>query len=201
MERLPNELVVHPNGTLYGLTQSGPGIAQGTLFNETPPDPASVPTPTLLNLSTRAQVLNGAELLICGFIISGDIPKKVLLRALGPSLASAGLSGLLSDPILELHEPDGTVLSNDNWKDSQQAEIEGTGIPPADDKEAAIVATLAPGAYTAVVRGQDDGTGTGLVEAYDLDQPTVSQLVNTSARGFVGTGDDVMIDGIISGGG
>ncbi len=197
----PDELVAHPDGTFYGLTQFGPGITQGIFFSETPPDPAVLPTPALLNVSTRAHIGDGDELLINGFVVSGDTPKRVLLRALGPSLAAAGLTGVLGDPVLELHEPDGTVVSNDNWKDSQQAEIEATGIPPADDMEAAIVATLGPGAYTAVVRGQDSGTGTALVEAYDLDQPVVSQLVNTSARGFVGTGDEVMIGGIISGGG
>jgi uncharacterized repeat protein (TIGR03803 family) len=197
----PSDLVAHPDGKFYGLIQIGPGSTQGTFFSETPPDSSVVPTPALLNVSSRAQVGDGDALLIEGFIVSGATPKTVLLRALGPSLAAAGLPGVLADPILELHKPDGTVLSNDNWRDSQQAEIEATGIPPADDMEAALVATLAPGAYTAVVHGQDSGTGTGLVEAYDLDQAIVSQLVNTSARGFVGTGDEVMIDGIISSGG
>ncbi len=198
---VPSDLVAHPDGKFYGLTQFGPGITQGIFFSETPPDPAILPTPAFLNVSTRAQVGDGDAQLINGFIVSGATPKKVLLRAIGPSLAAAGVPGALADPILELHEPDGTVLSNDNWADSQAAEIEATSLAPADGLESAILATLAPGAYTAVMRGQNAGTGTGLVEAYDLDVPIVSQLVNTSARGFVGTGDEVMIDGIISSGG
>ncbi len=197
----PSDLVAHPDGNFYGLTQFGPGIAQGIFFSVTPPDPAVLPTPAFLNVSTRAQVGDGDAQLINGLIVSGAMPKKVLLRAIGPSLAAAGLPGTLVDPILELHAPDGTVLSNDNWADAQAAEIEATGLAPTDGLESAILATLAPGAYTAVMRGQDAGTGTGLVEAYDLDVPIASQLVNTSARGFVGTGDEVMIDGIISSGG
>ncbi len=198
---VPSDLVAHPDGNFYGLTQFGPGIAQGIFFSQTPPDPAVLPIPTFLNVSTRAQVGDGDAQLINGFIVSGTTPKTVLLRAIGPSLAAAGLPGTLADPILELHAPDGTVLSNDNWTDSQAAEIEATGLAPGDGLESAILATLAPGAYTAVMRGQDEGTGTGLVETYGLDVPVVSQLVNTSARGFVGTGDEVMIDGIISSGG
>ena len=157
--------------------------------------------PELLNISTRMQVLTGDNVLIGGFIITGIDPKKVIVRGLGPSLGSAGLSGVLADPNLELHEPDGTVVTNDNWKDSQEAEITATGIPPTDDLESAIVETLAPGAYTAIVSGKDGGTGVGLVEAYDLDQAADSQLANISTRGFVDTGDNVMIGGLILGAG
>jgi uncharacterized repeat protein (TIGR03803 family) len=194
-----NALLQHPNGKLYGLTQFGPGVDRGSYFVDTTAE--SLPTPTLLNISSRAQVGDGDDRLICGFIITGDTPEKVLFRALGPSLTSAGLSAVLADPILELHEPDGTILTNDNWKDSQRGEIEATAIPPPHDQEAAIVATLAPGAYTAVIRGQNNGTGMALVEAYDLDESTGSRLVNVSSRGLVGSGDDVLIDGIISGAG
>jgi uncharacterized repeat protein (TIGR01451 family) len=154
----------------------------------------------LLNISTRLNVLTNDNVLIGGFIISGTDSKKVIIRGLGPSLAQAGVSGVLADPVLELHEPNGTVITNNNWKDTQEAAIEATGIPPTDDLESAIVETLAPGAYTAILSGNNGGTGVGLVEAYDLDQATNSHLVNLSTRGFVETGDNVLIGGCIVGG-
>ncbi len=106
----------------------------------------------------------------------------------------------MADPILELHEPDGTVITNDNWKDTQEAEIVATTVPPSNDFESAIVATLDPGNYTAIVSGKNGGTGIALVEAYDLDNTVDSQLANISTRGFVETGDNVMIGGFIVGG-
>ena len=115
------------------------------------------------------------------------------MRAIGPSLGAFGVVGALADPTLELHEPDGTIVTNDNWKDTQEAEIIATTIQPTNDLESAIVATLAPGAYTAIVSGKNGGTGVGLVEAYDLDQTAASQLANVSTRGFVDTGNNVMI--------
>ncbi len=138
-------------------------------------------------------------MLIGGFIITGTTPKKVILRGIGPSLAALGVTGVLADPVLELHEPDGTVLVNDNWKESQEAAIEATGIAPTNALESALVETLASGAYTAVLHGQNGDTGVGLVEVYDLDQGVGSQLANISSRGLVGTGDDVMIGGFILG--
>ena len=165
--------------------------------------------PQLLNISSRLNVLTGDNVLIGGFIVTGHAPKKVLLRAIGPSLkANRALAGALTDPVLELHKPDGTIITNDNWKDSQQLAIAATGIPPTDKKEAAIIATLDPvdpavkgsGAYTAIVRGKDGGTGIGLVEVYDLDETADSSLTNLSTRGFVGVKNDVMIGGLIVGG-
>jgi hypothetical protein len=153
----------------------------------------------LQNISTRLNVLTGENVLIGGFIITGDTSKEILLRAIGPSLGITGLSGVLADPVLELHKPDGTVVTNDNWKDTQQAEIEATTIPPSNDLESAILATLDPGAYTAIVSGKDGGTGIGLVEAYDLDQLLGPILANISTRGFVDTGDNAMIGGFIVG--
>jgi len=94
------------------------------------------------------------------------------VRAIGPSLANANppVPGVLADPTLELHNPDGSILaSNDNWRDTQEAEISATTIPPTDDLESAIVATLAPNAYTAIVRGVNDTTGVALVEVYALE--------------------------------
>jgi acid phosphatase len=156
-----------------------------------------------LNLSTRLNVLTGDNVLIGGFIITGTAPKKVLVRALGPSVPLAGTK--LADPTLELHQPDGSIVSNDNWKvdaataQSQEAEISATTLAPPDDLEAATVQTLAPGSYTAIVRGKDGGTGIGLVEAYDLDASAPAALANLSTRGFVDVGDNVLIGGFIIG--
>lgn len=161
--------------------------------------PAPAPSAQLSNVSTRVRVLTGDKVLIGGFIVTGSTPKKVIIRAIGPSLASFGVTGALADPILELHEPGNIVVTNDNWKTTQQAAIQAAGIAPKNDRESAIVATLAPGSYTAIVRGKNNGIGVGLVEAYDLDQAAASQLGNISTRGFVDTGDNVMIGGIIVG--
>ena len=135
--------------------------------------------------------------MIGGFIITGTQPKKVIIRAIGPSLP---LAGTLADPVLELRNSSGgLVASNDNWRSDQQAEIVATGIPPANDLESAIVATLPANnsAYTAIVRGVNNGTGIGLVEAYDLDRTVDSRLANISTRGLVQTGDNVLIAGTI----
>ncbi len=113
----------------------------------------------LQNISTRLNVLTGENVLIGGFIITGERAKEIIVRAIGPSLSISG--GVLEDPVLELHEADGTVVTNDNWKDTQQTEIEATGLPPTDDNESAILQTLAPGAYTAILRGVNDTTGVG----------------------------------------
>jgi hypothetical protein len=162
--------------------------------------------PTLLNISTRLRVLTDDNVLIGGFIITGTDPKNVLIRGIGPSLSSVGIAGALADPTLELHQGSTTVMTNDNWKTrpdgtSQQAEIEATTIPPANDLESAVLATLSPGAYTAILAGKNGGTGVGLVEVYDLAQGANSMLANISTRGFVDTGDNVMIGGFIVGGG
>lgn len=162
----------------------------------------ATPAPTTLgNISTRLRVETGDDVLIGGFIVTGTQPKKVLLRAIGPSLP---VGGTLGDPFLELHDGTGSLIfANDNWKDAQQAQIEATTIPPNNDLESAIVATLPANrsAYTAVVRGVNNGTGVGLVEVYDLDRSVDSKLANISTRGLVQTGDDVMIGGFIVGGG
>lgn len=170
---------------------------------------AATPTPTprppsqsqLLNISTRMEVLAGDQVIIGGFIINGTAPKKVILRAIGPSLAPFGISDPLADPILELHGSDSSLITmNDNWKDTDEANISATGLAPTNDLESAIVATLDPGSYTAIVKGKNDGTGGGLVEGYDLNQAANSQLGNISTRGFVETGANVMIGGFILGG-
>src|SRR5438874_1913565 len=152
----------------------------------------------LLNISTRARVLTQDEVLIGGFIITGAQDKTVLIRGIGPSLTTFGIAMPLADPTLELHDhTSALIVSNDNWRDSQQSQISATGLAPSSDSESVILATLAPGAYTAVLQGKAMTTGTGLIEIYDVDQNPNTQIANLSARGFVGTGDDVMIGGTI----
>ena len=156
----------------------------------------------LLNISTRMEVLSGNSVLIGGFIIGGDTSKQVLLRALGPTLTQFGINGVLGDPTMELHDGSGALLaSDDNWKDTQQAAINATGKAPPNDLESAILRTLEPGNYTAIVRGKNNTTGVALVDAYDLGEATDSTLTNISTRGFVDTGNNVMIGGFISGNG
>lgn len=154
----------------------------------------------LLNISTRAQVLTGDDAAIGGFIIYGSDPKKVIVRAIGPSLTGAGVSGALQDPTLELHDSKGAIVAtNDNWQDSQRADISATGLAPRDARESAMVMMLQPGAYTAVMRGAKDMTGVALVEVYDLSKDSQSKLANISTRGFVDA-DNVLIGGLIAGG-
>ena len=124
----------------------------------------------------------GDNVLIGGFIVTGTDSKQLILRGLGPSLAVNGvpLANRLADPAIDLYQDDILVMSNDNWKDSQQTEIEATGVPPTDDLESAIIATLAPGSYTVVLRGNSGETGNGLFEIYDLDTAANSTLGNVS---------------------
>jgi hypothetical protein len=120
----------------------------------------------------------------------------VILRAIAPSLSGFGVSDAMADPVLELHGPAGFVtIINDNWRDTQEAEIQATGIPPVNDLESAIVVTLNPGAYTGIVRGKNDTSGVALIEVYDLNQEVDSKLANLSTRAFVSTGDNIAIAG------
>jgi len=159
--------------------------------------PASQP----VNLSTRLHVLTGDQVGIGGFIITGNGPKSVIVRAIGPDLRRFGIPDPLEDPVLELHGPGGfTTIVNDNWRDTQETEIKATGLAPTNDLESAIVATLAPGQYTGIIRGNNEGTGIGLFEVYDLDTAASSKLSNLSTRGFVGgTPGDAIIAGFILG--
>jgi len=166
------------------------------------PSPTATGTPTISvfgNISTRLRVETSDNVLIGGFIVTGAEPKKVIVRAIGPSLSSL-FPGVLADPVLELRNSSGDLIrSNDNWRTDQEEEIIATGIPPSNDLESAIVETLPANgaAYTAIVRGADNGTGIGVVEAYDLDRTVDSRLANISTRGLVQTGDDVLIGGLI----
>ena len=142
----------------------------------------------------------GANVGIGGFIVTGSAPKRILLRGIGPSLTAFGVPDALADPVMELHGPTGFItLTNDNWRDTQEAEIQATGIPPTDDLESAIIATLPPGAYTAILSGKDNTAGVALIEVYDLNQAAASQLANISTRAFVDTGSNVVIAGFILG--
>jgi hypothetical protein len=146
--------------------------------------------------------LTGDNILIGGFIITGNDPKKVLVLAKGPSINSGGnpVPGRMADPTLELHAGNGSLMtSNDNWKDSpERTQIESSGLAPTDDHESAIIRTLVPGVYTGVLAGKNNTTGIALIEIYDLDANN-SILANISSRGLVDTGDNVMIGGFIAG--
>jgi hypothetical protein len=200
-----------PNNSFgYGRVDALNAVNLGATPTPTPtptstPTPTPVPTPTpsptpssLANISTRLRVETGDNALIGGFIVTGTQPKKVIVRAIGPSLP---LAGALANPTLELRDGSGTLIrSNDDWRiGGQEADIIATTIPPSSDLEAAIVETLpANGAtYTAIVGGLNNGTGMALVEVYDLDPAVDSKLANISTRGLVQTGDNVLIAGTI----
>jgi hypothetical protein len=145
--------------------------------------------------------LIGDEVGVGGFIITGNAPKHVIVRAIGPSLTRFGIPNPLSDPFLELHGT-GTfqTIKNNDWRDTQEEQIKASGIPPTNDLEAAIDVTLLPGNYTAVIKGNAGQTGIGLIEVYDLDETAASKLANISTRGFVGsTPGDSIIAGFILG--
>jgi hypothetical protein len=149
------------------------------------------------------RVQTGENVGIGGFIITGTAPKHVLLRAIGPSLTQVGIPNPLADPVMELHVPGAFVtITNDNWRDdpAQEALIIASGIPPTNNLESAIDATLSSGSYTAIVSGKNNTSGIGLVEAYDLGQAVDSKLANISTRAFVETGDSIVIAGFILGG-
>lgn len=153
-----------------------------------------------MNISTRGNVLTGENVLISGFIIQGPegATKRAVLRAIGPSLARRGVAAPLRDPVLELFNGSGvSIFLNDDWRDSQEGDIERTGLAPEDDLESAIVATLPPGSYTAVMSGVNGSTGVGLNEVYDVNTSSAARLVNISTRGRVGTDEDVLIGGFI----
>lgn len=164
--------------------------------------------PALLNVSTRGQVGSGDDVMIAGFIIDGTAPRRVLIRALGPLLGDFGVKGVLANPSVSLVAADKTVLAtNDDWQSeaAAAATMKAIGLAPPYPTEAAILQTLQPGVYTAIVRGTNNSTGIGLVEVYDLDTRdnsgvTASRTLNMSTRGRVGVGDGVMIMGFIIGG-
>lgn len=156
------------------------------------------PPGQMLNLSTRAVVGAGENVAIAGFIIAGNEPKRVVIRGVTPYRGSATGPVVVEDPTLEVYAADGTIIAaNDDWQQAQQGEISNLGLQPLDPRDSAVAVTLSPGYYTAVLAGKDDNGGVGIVELYDISRTTDSRLANISTRGAVGTGDDVMIAGVI----
>ena len=173
-------------------------IQGGVALYGAPPNP---PTPTgngqIVQISTRGSVGTGDNVMIGGFIIEGTTTKKVIVRAIGPSLGGSGVAGALSNPLLELHDGTGAVLqTNDDWRATQEQEIIDTTVPPTNNLESAIVANLAPGSYTAIVSGVASATGVALVEVYDLE-PDNGKLANISTRAHIDAGDNALIGGFI----
>ena len=187
------DLLVGPDGCLYYLARGN----NGQVFRV-----SAVPSQPL-NVSVRSHVGTGNDVTISGFITTAGPAKKVIVRALGPSLQAAGISAPLPDPVLELHASDGSIITtNDNWQQNSaqdQQDITNSQLAPPNDLESAIVATLQTGNYTAIIRGQESATGIGLVEVYDIDRTNSSQLANISGRAFVRTDEDVLIAGFIVG--
>ena len=194
-----------------GATLGSPSTATVTIAdNDSTPTPTPTPTPSptpaavqLSNISGRTFVEFDAKSGICGFIITGGTGKQIIVRGIGPSLAGATppVSDALQNPMIELHDGTGSLIfTNLNWRDTQETAIEASHLAPTDDREAAVIATLQPGAYTAIVRGEGGTTGVGLVEVYELDSGQ-GQLANVSVRGDVLTGEDVLINGVILTGG
>ena len=194
-DRLTGGVIV---GNVQLFANNSRGTATIPLVFFTPPTGA-------VNISTRMPVESGDNVLIGGFIVTGNAPKKLILRAMGPSLRAGDgpLPGAMQDPVLELFAADGTLItSNDDWKSEHQQAITDTSVAPSNDREAAIVGVFEPGNYTAVVKGKNGGTGIGLVELYDLGTASLAsdsnaKLAQISTRGRVQTGDNVMIGGFI----
>ena len=167
------------------------------------PSPTPMPTPNpseshFANISTRMDVGTGNNVMIAGFTVRGSQSKTVIVRVLGPTLGSYGVANVLSDPMLELHNSSGaTIATNDDWQTGSQAsQISSSGYAPNNSNEPALIATLAAGAYTAVVRGYSNSTGVALVEVYELDTLS-TRLSNISTRGQVGTDQNLLIGGLI----
>ncbi|MEY2511097.1 MAG: hypothetical protein QOE26_1860 [Verrucomicrobiota bacterium] len=176
------------------------------------PTPTATPssTPGLVgNVSTRLPVGTGDNVLIEGFIVQGPAgsTKKIIVRAIGPSLAPFGITDALLNPSLEIHDASGaTIATNDNWKTTQvggiiaadqAAEISASQLAPSNDSESAIIANLAPGSYTAIVSGVNNTIGTGVVDAYDISPSSLAKLANIATRGLIQPGDKLMIAGFI----
>ena len=195
---LTGQLTEDQRGTGFARTVDGPAKPNGNGGDGTDIGAFELQTAgpaVLANISTRLRVETGDNALIGGFIITGTQSKKIIVRGIGPSLAQF-FPAPLADPVLELYQGNTLIATNGNWKRSQ-AEVEATGLAPTNELESAIVQVVPPGNYTAIVRGVDNGTGIGVVEAYDLDLTVDSQLANISTRGLVQTGDNVLIAGTI----
>jgi len=160
--------------------------------------PAQAPASQVIQLSTRMRVDVGNQVAIGGFIVTGTVPKQVIVRGIGPTLANSGITDALADPVLELHGPGGfATVTNDNWRDTQEQQLQASGLSPSNNLESAIWATLNPGAYTAILRGTNGTTGIALMEIYDLTPAADSKLGNLSTRAFIGINQNVAIAGLM----
>lgn len=183
---------------------AGAHFLYGTASGTPTPTPTPNPTPPagspshLANISTRMKIGLAENVLIGGFIIQGTQPKKLILRAIGPSLSDLGVANAISDPVLELRGSTGAVIAeNDDWTTGTQvSDIQNSGMAPSGQYESALITTLSPGNYTAIVSGYNGDQGVGLVEAYEFDANT-TRMINISTRGRVGTGDEAMIGGLM----
>ena len=208
---VPDGFFDHPFGTLdfagvdawnYISVPEGGALAlyrDGTNGDRTPTNfaGATVNPPRLVNISTRAQVLTGSDVMIGGFIIGGSTPKTVVVRARGPSLASAGVAGTLSNPQLQLFSGMTQIAFNeDHGAAPNAAQLDLSGFAPSHPQEAAILTSLAPGAYTAIVTGVNGSTGVAIIEVFEVTGVEIP-LINISTRARVQTGDNVMIAGFI----
>jgi len=187
------------NGTAYTCTV----VARNAIGSSAPSAASNSVTPALpsdthlTNISTRMQVLTGENVLIGGLTVGGTAPKQVVIRARGPSLAAAGITNALANPTIQLFSGANAIASNDDWGTATNAAaIQASGFAPSDPAESAILTTLNPGAYTAVVTGVGTSIGVGIVEIFEVDTPA-SPLSNLSSRGQVGTGNDVTIGGFV----
>ncbi len=188
-----------PHGACCGM------VGKVTVSNSTP-TPTPIPT-QLSNISTRGLARTGSDVMIGGFIIQGSAPKTVIVRAIGPALTPLGIPNALADPTLSLHNSAGALIaSNNNWQTTiiggivtsdQVTAIQNSGHAPTQPSESAIIVTLSPGNYTAVVSGVNNTVGVALVEVYDLSTGTTSILGNISTRDLVQTDANVMIGGFI----
>jgi hypothetical protein len=165
--------------------------------------PVQTATSTLVNISARASVQTGASVTIAGFIVTGTASKSVVVRGLGPTLGQPpfNVPNVLADPTLDLHDSASSIATNDDWQSASNSNQIPVNLRPPDSRESAILITLQPGNYTAILSGKNGTTGVGLVEVYDINSGAFAELTNVSTRGFVGTGDNVMIGGIITSGG
>ncbi len=189
---LSDDTVLVAGGLYYNGGDSNTQLYSAELYGK------RMPTP--LNISTRTNVRTGDKVLIGGFTITGTEQKTVIVRGIGPSLS---MTGVLADPVIEVHGPSGELLAtNDNWREAATSQqINDSGLAPSNELESALWGVINPGTYTVILSGKDGGTGVGSVEVYDLDEAADSRLANISTRGFVDTGDNVMIGGLIVGGG
>lgn len=180
-----------------GLANSNPDIAVARYLTA-----AAGESPQSLNIATRMRVETGSNVLIAGFIVTGNATKNVAVRGIGPSLTQFGIADALADPTLELRSSSSLLMQNDNWQDdsSQASQLTAAGLGLSNPNESGVVASLSPAGYTAILAGKNQGTGVGLVEVYDINQTADSQLANISTRGLVGTENNVMIGGFILGG-